>query len=476
MTVSYALSVSSARYSAFLRLLRKWKGSVVKAVWAELLVWICLYALIALIIFWVIPIENRTALRKEADRLDNLLGILDIKFMLGFFVTIVVDRWKTILQNISFIETVALSVSTIIRGTDDNSRLARRSIIRYLVLSQAMVYRDISMRVRRRFPTMKSLMEAGFIFENELHELEQTETGYNKYWVPINWCNSIVWRMQEQKYIEAPVSTNNVLNNIRDFRTQLENLCKFDWVPIPIAYPQIVFLAVRIHFFFTLFTRQYIPIETEEFLVSRPFLETEIECPFFQWYRCIPLIPATSFFLYLGWMKVAEALLNPFGEDDDDFEGNWVIDKNIKTGMQIVDESHAECPILNIDQFSDPKFGPMYPSILIDHPHVLQGSAADVVIPESEKSKMVHVDSKTSVTSGASETKERRESIIRRRFRRLSSRLQLGRSDSHPKVQSVKSPGGESTHSAFGNLQFVTEENEDPRPEMRIDMEEEPKK
>ncbi|EGT44708.1 hypothetical protein CAEBREN_15809 [Caenorhabditis brenneri] len=406
MTVSYALSVSSARYSAFLRLLRKWKGSVVKAVWAELLVWICLYALIALIIFWVIPIENRTALRKEADRLDNLLGILDIKFMLGFFVTIVVDRWKTILQNISFIETVALSVSTIIRGTDDNSRLARRSIIRYLVLSQAMVYRDISMRVRRRFPTMKSLMEAGFIFENELHELEQTETGYNKYWVPINWCNSIVWRMQEQKYIEAPVSTNNVLN----------------------------------------------------------------------WYRCIPLIPATSFFLYLGWMKVAEALLNPFGEDDDDFEGNWVIDKNIKTGMQIVDESHAECPILNIDQFSDPKFGPMYPSILIDHPHVLQGSAADVVIPESEKSKMVHVDSKTSVTSGASDTKERRESIIRRRFRRLSSRLQLGRSDSHPKVQSVKSPGGESTHSAFGNLQFVTEENEDPRPEMRIDMEEKPKK
>ncbi|CAP26520.2 Protein CBG05804 [Caenorhabditis briggsae] len=401
MTVSYALSVSSARYSAFLRLLRKWKGSVVKAVWAELLVWICLYAMISTIIFWVIPIEYRTALNKEATRLDNLLGILDIKFMLGFFVTIVVDRWKTILQNISFIETVALSVSTIIRGTDDNARLSRRSIIRYLVLSQAMVYRDISMRVRRRFPTMKSLMEAGFIFENELHELEQTETGYNKYWVPINWCNSIVWRMQDQKYIEAPVSTNNVLN--------------------------IVFLAVRIHFFFTLFTRQYIPTETEEFL----------------WYRCIPLIPATSFFLYLGWMK---------------------------TGMQIVDQSHAECPILNIDQFSDPKFGPMYPSILLEHPHVLQGSAADVVIPESEKTKMVHVDSKTSVGS----TSDKDPISIRRRFRRLSSRLKLGRSESQPHTktqQSVKSPGGESTHSAFSNLQFVTEENEDQGLDLRIDME-----
>lgn len=61
-----------------------------------------------------------------------------------------------------------------------------------------MVYRDISMRVRRRFPTMRCLIEAGFLFENELRELEfSMEGGYNKYWVPVNWANSIVWRMQE---------------------------------------------------------------------------------------------------------------------------------------------------------------------------------------------------------------------------------------------------------------------------------------
>uniref|UniRef100_A0A8R1HRK5 Bestrophin homolog n=1 Tax=Caenorhabditis japonica TaxID=281687 RepID=A0A8R1HRK5_CAEJA len=363
MTVSYALTVSSASYCAFWKLLKKWKGSILKAVWAELVVWLLLYAIISIIINLCFDIETTR---------------------------------------------VALTVSTLIRGKDDNVRLARRSIIRYLVLSQAMVYRDISMRVRRRFPTMKSLVEAGFLFENELRELESTENGYNKYWMPINWCNSIVSRMQEQKYIDAPVSTNNVLN----------------------------------------------------------------------WYRYIPLIPAMSFLFYIGWMKVAEALLNPFGEDDDDFEGNWVIDKNImvilftrnfntknlQTGMQIVDEGHSECPDLNIDQFSDPKFGPMYPILLPKAPNQLQGSAADVVIPETEKSRMVHVDSQSSMTSMTTDTTKDRQSSIRKR-----------RTTSAPR-QTLKSPGGESVQSAFSsNLQFVTEEkeneeNNDPRADLRIYM------
>ncbi len=36
-----------------------------------------------------------------------------------------------------------------------------------------------------------------------------------------------------------------------------------------------------------------------------------------------------QFFVYFGWMQVAEALLNPLGEDDDDLECNYVIDKNL---------------------------------------------------------------------------------------------------------------------------------------------------
>lgn len=40
----------------------------------------------------------------------------------------------------------------------------------------------------------------------------------------------------------------------------------------------------------------------------------------------IPIMTIIQFIFYMGWMKVAEALLNPFGDDDDDFECEKIFD------------------------------------------------------------------------------------------------------------------------------------------------------
>lgn len=36
----------------------------------------------------------------------------------------------------------------------------------------------------------------------------------------------------------------------------------------------------------------------------------------------------TEHMFVIGWLKVALALLDPFGDDDDDFECNYLINKN----------------------------------------------------------------------------------------------------------------------------------------------------
>jgi hypothetical protein len=67
---------------------------------------------------------------------------------------------------------VALFVATYVRGADDETRMMRRNVVRYLVLSQALVFRDISLPVRKRFPTIDTLIAAGTVYYVLLHSVQ----------------------------------------------------------------------------------------------------------------------------------------------------------------------------------------------------------------------------------------------------------------------------------------------------------------
>ena len=43
---------------------------------------------------------------------------------------------------------------------------------------------------------------------------------------------------------------------------------------------------------------------------------------------CRVTLKVFDILLMMSIVQVAEQLINPFGEDDDDFEMNWIIDRN----------------------------------------------------------------------------------------------------------------------------------------------------
>ncbi|KAK6036276.1 hypothetical protein COOONC_26219 [Cooperia oncophora] len=83
--------------------------------------------------------------------------------MLGFFVSFVVGRWGSILNGIGWIDDASILFASYIRGGEESTRILRRNLVRlgYMVLCQALVLRDISMQVRKRFPTMDTLAASG---------------------------------------------------------------------------------------------------------------------------------------------------------------------------------------------------------------------------------------------------------------------------------------------------------------------------
>ncbi|CAI4222364.1 unnamed protein product [Auanema sp. JU1783] len=390
MTVSYNLDVSQSSSLAFVRLLFRWKGSVWRSVYKELLIWLIMYYIVFFIYRYALNDQQQEVFSRIAEGSDKELSYIPLTFLLGFFVSIVIDRWRQIFNNIGFIENNALTISYIIRGSDEETVKIRRSLIRYLVLAQVLVFRNISMKVRRRFPTMESIIRQGFMTVEERDLLISIETPYNKYWVPIQWAmNAVLDKVDKDKI--AATYHNIVANEFKLFRTNLSMLANFDWVPIPLAYPQVVFLAVRFHFLVCVVSRQFIlPKQGED--------KTGVDL-------FVPVMTIVQFILLMGWMKIAEALLNPLGEDDDDFECNFLIDKNLITGLTIVDKASDIKPPIIKDKFMDPRF------FRPRRGNLVKGSAAAVVLRDSEGNE------------GSCEEADSNKDLLKTKRERLRERL-----------------------------------------------------
>ncbi|MEQ2198627.1 hypothetical protein XENOCAPTIV_015677, partial [Xenoophorus captivus] len=70
-------------------------------------------------------------------------------------------------------------------------------------------------------------------------------------------------------------------------------------------------------------------------LIGRQFLDPVQGYPGHDVDFYLPVFTLLQFFFYVGWLKVAEQLINPFGEDDDDFETNWLVDRNLQVNYRV---------------------------------------------------------------------------------------------------------------------------------------------
>ena len=145
---------------------------------------------------------------------------------------------------------------------------------------------------------------------------------FNTYWVPCTW---FIFRLQEatkKGRLLNQYALENIMKEFCEFRAKCGLLWCYDWVSIPMVYTQVVTLATYLFFVFTIIGRQKIENYSRERMPSgRIPLDIDLY---------IPIYTVLQFFFYMGLLKVAEQLINPFGDDDEDFELNWLIDRHVK--------------------------------------------------------------------------------------------------------------------------------------------------
>ena len=74
-------------------------------------------------------------------------------------------------------------------------------------------------------------------------------------------------------------------------------------------------------------------------------------------------------------------MINPFGEDDDDFDINWIIDRNLQVSLLVVDDLYGAAPACEKDIYfgeSPPDFLPYTKSSISSIKQPYMGSTADL--------------------------------------------------------------------------------------------------
>ncbi|XP_061224025.1 bestrophin-3 isoform X2 [Neopsephotus bourkii] len=295
MTVTYSSKVANATFFGFHRLLLKWKGSIYKLLYREFIVFATLYTAISVLYRFFLTGSQKRFFEKLSIYCDKYAEQIPVTFVLGFYVTLVVNRWWNQFVNLPWPDRLMFLISSCVQGRDEYGRLLRRTLMRYVNLTSLLIFRSVSTAVYKRFPTVDHVVGAGFMTKYERKIFDDLKSPHLKYWVPFVWFGNLASKARKEGRIRDSVDLQTLLN-------------------------------------------------------------------------------------------VAEQLINPFGEDDDDFETNWCIDRNLQVSLLAVDEMHMNLPRMEKDIYwNDSSARPPYTKAAADYciPSFL-GSTIEMGLADTE--------------------------------------------------------------------------------------------
>jgi len=211
------------------RLLLKWKGSVYKLITKHWLIWLSCYIFLAIVyrqglVHWPDRKSNKMMFELLCFYAKKFNGVLPIQFLVGFYVSNVVSRWWQQFQCLPWPDQLALKLANFVPGTDDVHHNLRKFIIRYVNLSNILVFRLVAPRVEKRFPDYDSLVDAKLLLPHEAKILKESDekSPHEITSIPLLWATRLLNKAFEEKKIK--IESSFVIYNLQGSFMEMEKI------------------------------------------------------------------------------------------------------------------------------------------------------------------------------------------------------------------------------------------------------------
>ncbi|XP_045025171.1 bestrophin-1-like [Daphnia magna] len=224
-----------------------------------------------------------------------------------------------------------LAIQIYITGDQETIRQLRQGLVHRSLLMLVLLLRSISPAVRRRYPNLESLVLDGVMTRKEKQSFESIVPVVNLFWVPATWFATALQDAFSDGMLTNEYGTKLIMEEFLEFRANCGALWSYNWVSIPIIYTQVCTLSTYSYFIACLVARQY----------TGPSHQSLQDIDI-----VLPIGTVMELVCYVGLLKVAEQIKNPFGDSDEDFDLNFLITRHLRTVHLGLDDLDVNCPPL----------------------------------------------------------------------------------------------------------------------------------
>ncbi|EFX88204.1 hypothetical protein DAPPUDRAFT_41836 [Daphnia pulex] len=302
------------------RMLIMWRRSVYKVVYKELIAFLFVFGTISAIYRYALDEHQKKYFEESKAFFQSYIDHLSVPFLLGFYVTTVAGRWWAQYLTIPWPDKLMLTIQSYIAGDGEEVRVLRQGLVRRALLMLILLLRSISLSVRRRYPTFQSLVKEGIMTRKEKQCYESIIPVGNLFWIPATWFVAALNEAVSTGILKNESGAKLIMEEFLEFRANCGALWSYNWVSIPMIYTQVCTLSTYSYFIACLMARQY----------TGPSLQSLEDIDI-----ALPVGTVMELICYVGLLKVAEQIKNPFGDADEDFDLNFLITRHLRVRYPI---------------------------------------------------------------------------------------------------------------------------------------------